>query len=94
MKQMATNSKPSAADFLLCGSEGFLRESISLVQNNAHLITNQYKAKLIHQFTKKVYLRAKESDKARKGALEILQVFIEKIYKLRPEMRQQTQQAC
>jgi hypothetical protein len=93
MKEVATKAKASAADFLLCGSDGFLRESISLVQNNAHIITNQYKAKIIHAFLKKIYQRAKESERSRKGALEVIQVFIEKIYKQRAEMKQQTVQA-
>ena len=42
---------------------------------------------------KKVYRRAKENEKARKGALVILKVFIERIYKVRENMKQLVFQA-
>ncbi len=51
------------------------------MEDSPHIITNQYSCKLIHQFIKKVYNRAKENEKARKGAAIILDVFIKKIYK-------------
>ncbi len=35
-----------------------------------------------------MYRRAKENDKARRGALAILNVFIEKIYRVRENMKQ------
>jgi hypothetical protein len=40
-----------------------------------------------------VYRRAKENEKARKGALAILDVFIEKIYRVRENMKQLVFQA-
>ena len=93
MKEVATQGKSSQADFLLCGSDTFLQETVQFVQENSHIITNQYTTKIIHQFIKKVYRRAKENDKARKGALAILDVFIEKIYRVRENMKQLVCQA-
>ena len=60
---------------------------------NSHIITNQYTTKIIHQFIKKVYTRAKDNEKSRKGALIILNVFIDKIYKVRDNMKQLVNQA-
>lgn len=65
-----------------------MKDAILTVQNNSRIITNQYKGKIIHQFIKKVYQRAKEHERARSGALQIITVFIDKIYKERPEMKQ------
>ena len=88
MKEVATQGKATQADFLLCGSDLFLQEAVQFVRENSHIITNQYTTKIIHQFIKKVYRRAKDNDKARKGALVILNVFIEKIYRVRENMKQ------
>jgi hypothetical protein len=64
------------------------------VSNNSHIITNQYKPKIIHQFIKKVYQRSKDNERARKGGQIILKVFIDKIYKVRDDMRQLILQAA
>ena len=93
MKDVATQGKSSSADFLLCGSQEFLEETVHFVSENSHIITNQYSYKIIHQFIKKVYNRAKENEKARKGAAIILGVFIDKIYKVRDNMKQLVCQA-
>lgn len=93
MKDVATQGKSSSADFLLCGSQEFLQETVQFVSENSHIITNQYSYKIIHQFIKKVYNRAKENEKARKGAAIILGVFIDKIYKVRDNMKQLVCQA-
>jgi len=63
------------------------------VSENSHIITNQYTYKIIHQFIKKVYCRAKENEKARKGAVMIIGIFIEKIYRVRDNMKQLVCQA-
>jgi hypothetical protein len=78
---------------LLCGSPEFLQETVQFVSENSHIITNQYSYKIIHQFIKKVYNRAKENEKARRGAAIILNVFIEKIYRVRDNMKQLVCQA-
>ncbi len=93
MKEVATQGKSSQADILLCGSEEFLQETVQFVTINSHIITNQYPCKIIHSFIKKVYRRAKENEKARKGAAIILNVFIEKIYRVRENMKQLVCQA-
>ena len=93
MKEVATQGKSSSADFLLCGSQEFLQDTVQFVSENSHIITNQYTYKIIHQFIKKVYCRAKENEKARKGAVMIIGIFIEKIYRVRDNMKQLVCQA-
>ncbi len=61
MKEVATQGKATQADFLLCGSDIFLQEAVQFVRDNSHIITNQYTTKIIHQFIKKVYSRAKDN---------------------------------
>jgi hypothetical protein len=71
----------------LCGNETFFSEAKQTVQYHSRIITNQYKVKIIHHFVKKVYTRGKEHDQARQKSLEMIAIFIEKIYKERSEMR-------
>lgn len=94
MKEVANSGKSSNTDFLILGNNGeFLRETLEFLSIKPHIVTNHYKPKVIHQFLKAVYLRAKENQRARKGGAQIISIFIEKIYRERADMKHILNQA-